>query len=87
MDLLIVRSFICCCSKSSAGATLLDRETYVHARALIFVIDAQDEPYDDVLQKYTETVLNAIEANPTIAIEVFINKGKGKRQASSRSSV
>ena len=45
---------------------------------LIFVIDAQDEPYDHVLQSFTETVARAIQANPHITIEVFINKVDGE---------
>ncbi len=48
------------------------------ATALIFVLDAQDEPYDHVLQHFTETVKRAARANPNIAIEVFINKVDGE---------
>eukprot|EP00562_Extubocellulus_spinifer_P009370 CAMPEP_0178501682 /NCGR_PEP_ID=MMETSP0696-20121128/17088_1 /TAXON_ID=265572 /ORGANISM="Extubocellulus spinifer, Strain CCMP396" /LENGTH=646 /DNA_ID=CAMNT_0020130663 /DNA_START=115 /DNA_END=2055 /DNA_ORIENTATION=- len=57
-----------------------DDDAYVFGRAtaLIFVIDAQDEPYDHVLQNFTETVTRAIRANPHIAIEVFINKVDGE---------
>lgn len=57
-----------------------DGDAYVFGRAtaLIFVIDAQDEPYDHVLQNFTETVTRAIRANPHIAIEVFINKVDGE---------
>lgn len=55
-----------------------DAHIYTHATALIFVIDAQDEPYDHVLQSFTETVTRAIAANPHVAIEVFINKVDGE---------
>jgi len=55
-----------------------DAHIYTHATALIFVIDAQDEPYDHVLQSFTETVTRAISANPHVAIEVFINKVDGE---------
>ena len=57
-----------------------DGDAYIFGRAtaLIFVIDAQDEPYDNVLQNFTETVSRAIRANPHIAIEVFINKVDGE---------
>lgn len=48
------------------------------ATALIFVLDAQDEPYDHVLQHFTETVKRAARINPHIAIEVFINKVDGE---------
>jgi len=57
-----------------------DGDAYVFGRAtaLIFVLDAQDEPYDHVLQQFTETVKRAARANPHIAIEVFINKVDGE---------
>jgi len=57
-----------------------ENDTYVFqkATALIFVLDAQDEPYDIVLQSFTETVTRAIRVNPHINIEVFINKVDGE---------
>jgi len=47
-------------------------------KSLIFVVDAQDEPYDHVLQSFTNTVTRALELNPNIVIEVFINKVDGE---------
>jgi len=55
-----------------------DGQIFARATALIFVLDAQDEPYDHVLQHLTETVKRAARANPHIAIEVFINKVDGE---------
>jgi len=55
-----------------------DYAIFSKATALIFVMDAQDEPYDHVLQNLTETVTRAYRANPQIAIEVFINKVDGE---------
>ena len=46
--------------------------------SLIFVVDAQDEPYDHVLQSFTNAVTRALELNPDIVIEVFINKVDGE---------
>lgn len=46
--------------------------------SLIFVVDAQDEPYDHVLQSLTSTVTTALQVNPNTAIEVFINKVDGE---------
>ncbi|GAX19932.1 Ras-related GTP-binding protein C/D [Fistulifera solaris] len=46
--------------------------------SLIFVVDAQDEPYDHVLQSLTSTVTAALQVNPNTAIEVFINKVDGE---------
>ena len=53
-------------------------QIFGRATALIFVLDAQDEPYDHVLQHFSETVRRAARANPHIAIEVFINKVDGE---------
>ena len=55
-----------------------DNYVFGKATALIFVLDAQDEPYDHVLQHFTETVKRAARVNPHIAIEVFINKVDGE---------
>jgi len=46
--------------------------------SLIFVVDAQDEPYDHVLQSFTTVVTRALQVNPQITVEVFINKVDGE---------
>ena len=46
--------------------------------SMIFVVDAQDEPYDHVLQSFTNAVTRALQFNPNIAVEVFINKVDGE---------
>ena len=63
---------------SNGDNTTSDAYIYSRATALIFVIDAQDEPYDHVLQNFTETVSRAIRVNPNVTIEVFINKVDGE---------
>ena len=55
-----------------------DDHIFSKATALIFVLDAQDEPYDHVLQSFTDTVTRAVRANPTIAVEVFVHKVDGE---------
>ena len=62
----------------TAAKTAADAAIFSGATALIFVMDAQDEPYDHVLQNLTETVTRAYRSNPHIAIEVFINKVDGE---------
>jgi len=42
--------------------------------SLVFVMDAQDKPYDRVLQSFKDNVTRAIELNPSINVEMFINK-------------
>jgi Ras-related GTP-binding protein C/D len=51
---------------------------FAGSTSLIFVVDAQDEPYDHVLQSFTNVVTRALEVNPNIAVEVFINKVDGE---------
>lgn len=53
-------------------------EVFAGSTSLIFVVDAQDEPYDHVLQSFTSTVTRALLVNPHIAVEVFINKVDGE---------
>ena len=55
-----------------------DENVFSGSTSLIFVVDAQDEPYDHVLQSFTNAVTRALELNPNIAIEVFINKVDGE---------
>jgi Ras-related GTP-binding protein C/D len=55
-----------------------DPDVFEGTTSLIFVMDAQDEPYDHVLQSFTNAVTRAIEVNPEITIEVFINKVDGE---------
>lgn len=51
---------------------------FAGSTSLIFVVDAQDEPYDHVLQSFTNAVTRALQVNPNIAVEVFINKVDGE---------
>jgi Ras-related GTP-binding protein C/D len=53
-------------------------EVFAGSTSLIFVVDAQDEPYDHVLQSFTNAVTRALAVNPNIAVEVFINKVDGE---------
>jgi Ras-related GTP-binding protein C/D len=53
-------------------------EIFAGATSLIFVVDAQDEPYDHALQSFTTAVTRAYAVNPQIAVEVFINKVDGE---------
>ena len=46
--------------------------------ALIFVLDAQDEPYDHTLARFAALVARAVAVNPDINIELFINKVDGE---------
>jgi len=53
-------------------------EIYRTSSSIIFVIDAQDEPYDSVLQGITVTIKDALACNSRMKFEVFINKVDGE---------
>ena len=55
-----------------------DDDVFAGFTSLIFVVDAQDEPYDHVLRSFTQAVMRALEVNANIVIEVFINKVDGE---------
>eukprot|EP00542_Grammatophora_oceanica_P002074 CAMPEP_0194055024 /NCGR_PEP_ID=MMETSP0009_2-20130614/55329_1 /TAXON_ID=210454 /ORGANISM="Grammatophora oceanica, Strain CCMP 410" /LENGTH=388 /DNA_ID=CAMNT_0038703777 /DNA_START=42 /DNA_END=1205 /DNA_ORIENTATION=- len=55
-----------------------DSQVFDGLCSLVFVMDAQDEPYDHVLQSFTTVVSRATQINPNITIEVFINKVDGE---------
>lgn len=65
-------------NQQQGGGGGYDDQIFSKATALIFVLDAQDEPYDHVLQSFTDTVTRAVRANPTIAVEVFVHKVDGE---------
>jgi hypothetical protein len=44
---------------------------------IVFILDAQDEPYDHTLQKFADIVSRAYAVNPYVMVEVFINKIDG----------
>ena len=63
----------------NSAATTTDAAIFSgSSTSLIFVVDAQDEPYDHVLQSFTNAVTKALALNPNIVVEVFINKVDGE---------
>jgi len=54
-----------------------DQEFFAKCGALIFVIDAQDEPYADALAFAKKIIMRAHRVNPKIFFEVFIHKVDG----------
>lgn len=63
---------------TTASENKIEDDVFAGPTSLIFVMDAQDEPYDHVLQSFTNAVSRAIMVNPHITIEVFINKVDGE---------
>mmetsp|Transcript_18478 Transcript_18478/g.23797 ORF Transcript_18478/g.23797 Transcript_18478/m.23797 type:complete len:449 (+) Transcript_18478:213-1559(+) len=61
-----------------AGDEVETSAMFAGQTSLIFVVDAQDEPYDHVLQSFTTVVTRALRVNPHITVEVFINKVDGE---------
>ena len=56
---------------------LTEEQIFRNCQALVFVLDAQDDPYTDALQKLHETIVRANKYNPNIFFEVFIHKVDG----------
>ncbi|GKZ00504.1 hypothetical protein MPSEU_001002800 [Mayamaea pseudoterrestris] len=55
-----------------------DRSIFSGSTALVFVVDAQDEPYDHVLPAITSAVTRAVRVHPNIHIEIFLHKVDGE---------
>ncbi len=62
--------------------TLTAPMIFGHVGAVVFVIDAQDQPYTQALTMLTETVVAAHTVNPALHFEVFIHKVDGDLFAS-----
>lgn len=65
-------------NNSSSNANDTKSHVFAGSTSLLFVVDAQDEPYDHVLQSFTNAVTHALSVNPSICVEVFINKVDGE---------
>eukprot|EP00948_MAST-09A_sp_MAST-9A-sp1_P001735 g1735.t1 len=60
------------------GVALTDEQIFGAAVALVFVLDAQDEPYSEALAKLHATVVRASKVNPDISFEIFVHKVDGE---------
>lgn len=56
----------------------MDDSVFKGNTSLVFVVDAQDEPFDHVMESFTATIKRALAVNPSIAVEIFINKVDGE---------
>ena len=60
------------------GGKLISTETALKGcSTLVYVIDAQEEDYEDSLPKLVETIVKAFKVNPAIHFEVFLHKVDG----------
>jgi len=59
------------------GQVITEKMIFDNCGALVFVIDAQDEPYTEALARLHDTVIRAHRINPSIFFEVFIHKVDG----------
>ena len=60
------------------GQTLTESQIFDNCGALVFVIDAQLDPYDEALARLHDAVVCAHKYNPNICFEVFIHKVDGE---------
>ena len=65
-------------NNNTISASETKQNIFGGSTSLLFVVDAQDEPYDHVLQSFTNAVTRALAVNPSICVEVFINKVDGE---------
>jgi Ras-related GTP-binding protein C/D len=56
------------------GQVISEQMIFGASSALVLVIDAQDEPYQEAVTRLVEIVRRAQAANPNISFEVFIHK-------------
>ena len=56
----------------------VDSSIFAGSTALVFVVDAQDEPYDHVLPSITSAVTRALRVHPNIHVEIFLHKVDGE---------
>eukprot|EP00753_Platysulcus_tardus_P005921 PLAT13762.1.p2 GENE.PLAT13762.1~~PLAT13762.1.p2 ORF type:complete len:371 (+),score=183.05 PLAT13762.1:39-1115(+) len=59
------------------GQLLTEEQIFAECGAIVYVLDAQDEPYGEALAQLHTVITKAYEYNPAIAIEVFIHKVDG----------
>ena len=60
-----------------AGRPVSIEDIFRRSSTLVYVIDAQEEDYEDSLPKLAETISVAHSANPNIHFEVFLHKIDG----------
>mmetsp|Transcript_9538 Transcript_9538/g.27047 ORF Transcript_9538/g.27047 Transcript_9538/m.27047 type:complete len:401 (-) Transcript_9538:184-1386(-) len=58
--------------------TLDHRVVFTSPASLVYVIDAQDEPFQDAVDRMVRTLLVVHSVNPDMTIEVFIHKVDGE---------
>jgi Ras-related GTP-binding protein C/D len=62
------------------GQVISEQMIFGASSALVLVIDAQDEPYQEAVTRLVEIVRRAQAANPNISFEVFIHKVRSARR-------
>jgi hypothetical protein len=79
LSLLIAAALWCCGAEDLVyGGQLVNEEMiFSNCGSIVFVIDAQDEPYAEALARLHDTVTRAHRYNPDILFEVFIHKVDG----------
>lgn len=77
-DLNLQSDVHCNTTDSAAGHPALSLDTvFQRSNTLVYVIDAQEDDYEDALPKLAETISLAYTVNPNINFEVFLHKVDG----------
>ena len=74
---LNLQSEIYCNTTTSGNPPLSLENIFINSNTLVYVIDAQEDDYEDSLPKLAETISMAYAANPNINFEVFLHKVDG----------
>ena len=64
-------------SLSYGSQTLFSKDILKNCGAIVFCLDAQDEPYTDGLELLLDTMIQVNETEPDISFHVFIHKIDG----------
>ena len=65
------------CSTTTPSSPLSLDTIFKNSNTLVYVIDAQEDDYEDALPKLAETIFHAYSANPGLHFEVFLHKVDG----------
>jgi len=59
------------------GRQLTEQQVFEGCTTLVYVVDAQEEDYEDALPRLVDTISRAHMVNPSINFEVFVHKVDG----------
>jgi Ras-related GTP-binding protein C/D len=77
LDLSLQADVVCNTTASGPQPALALDAIFRSSNTLVYVIDAQEDDYEDALPQLAETISRAFLANPAMHFEVFLHKVDG----------